>query len=196
MHVLMSVLFQYIPMPDGVVYVVSGQSGGRGPFGEEGVKCMGESASTDYIKTYYSECSFAYVEVDSKALSISFVNVDGHKKFSGTLTNPFEHGIVDEIVDVVTDKVFDGKNRDVVKVVLEGTSAVLFLGMFFGFFFTFRRFFGCAKSSDSDVRHSARIQMDVSTRSNVGLMEADSSHFLDDRISASSSPDRTRKMYA
>ena len=50
---------------------------------------MGESAATDYIQSYFSECSFAYAEVDSKELKITFVNADGMKKFSATLDHPF-----------------------------------------------------------------------------------------------------------
>lgn len=80
---------QWIEMNDGIVYVVSGQSGGRGPFGPEGVKCMGTSRSTNYIKNYFSECGFAYAEVDSTKLSVSFVNSKGLKKFTGAITNPF-----------------------------------------------------------------------------------------------------------
>jgi len=84
---------QYISMKDGIRYVVSGQSAGRGPFGPEGYKFMGISNSSDYIQNYFSECGFAYAEVDSYNFKTTFVNSHGEVKFTGLMANPFPNAL-------------------------------------------------------------------------------------------------------
>ena len=159
---------------------------------------MGESAATDYIQSYFSECSFAYAEVDSKELKITFVNADGMKKFSATLDHPFEHGVFDEIVDTVNDNVFDGEHRSAVEKAMQFIAPAILFSMLFGFFVTFRQFFGCVggkiipKSRFHSKERHIGLQMDASTRSTAGLMDhstssaaSGASHFLDDRSSGS-----------
>ncbi len=82
---------QYTTMPDGIRYVVSGQSSGRGPFGPSGYNKLGVSVSTDYIQHYFSECGFAYAEVDSEQFKTVFVNHDGDIRYTGVMANPFNH---------------------------------------------------------------------------------------------------------
>lgn len=172
-------------MNDGIVYVVSGQSGGRGPFGQEGVKCMGTSASTDYIENYFSECGFAFAEVDSTSLTVSFVNSKGEKKFTGVLTNPFKHGLIDGMADVVSESVFGGKYRSTVRLAMKIAAPLILFTMCMSFFLYNRKFFGFGGYAGGE-KMSSSVAIDESTRSNVGLtsgldMSVSSSHFLNDR---------------
>jgi hypothetical protein len=149
-------------MPDGVVYVVSGQSGGRGPFGPEGVKCMGTSRSTHYIKNYFSECGFAYAEVDSTKFSVSFVNNKGLKKFTGTITNPFSSASgAWGLLSPSGLKTSSGT----ASVLLIGTFAVVIAAALFAW--SHRKKLGSALTEPS-FRDSAGV--DDSTRSTSGLV--------------------------
>jgi tartrate-resistant acid phosphatase type 5 len=80
---------QYATMNDGICYVVCGQGAGRGPFGAEGVKFYGISASSPFQKFFISESGFAYGEVDSSTFNVTFVDVHGNKRYTGVLTNPY-----------------------------------------------------------------------------------------------------------
>mmetsp|Transcript_3842 Transcript_3842/g.5979 ORF Transcript_3842/g.5979 Transcript_3842/m.5979 type:complete len:488 (+) Transcript_3842:165-1628(+) len=79
---------QYIAMDDGITYVVCGQGAGRGPFGSEGVKNMGISASTPFVKTYSSSSGFAYAEVNGETFNVTFVDTSGNVRYTGVMNNP------------------------------------------------------------------------------------------------------------
>lgn len=87
---------QYITMPSGVTHVVSGQGSGRGPFGHSAVSMLGVSASTNYIRKYFSDCGFAYAEVDSERFTTVFVDVDGEIRYTSSMTNPLHAAERDE----------------------------------------------------------------------------------------------------
>ena len=79
---------QYISMPDGITHVIAGNGAGRGPFGPEGYKFLGISASTNYIENYFTDSGFAHVEVDEETFSTTFVDAKGNVHYTGTMTNP------------------------------------------------------------------------------------------------------------
>jgi acid phosphatase len=76
---------------DGMYHFVSGQGGGRGPFGPEAFKFMGISEASSHIESAFSQCGFAFVEASSSQLTVNFVDSAGRIRYTKSLKNP--HGI-------------------------------------------------------------------------------------------------------
>lgn len=182
---------QFIRMPDGITHVIAGNGAGRGPFGPEGYKFLGISASTNYIENYFIDSGFAYIEADEEKLSTTFVDAKGGIHYTGVIENPHDanyramisddsltyHNYV-QTIKKVTD---DGSYLDFIIIWLPGLTMLMLLALY-----VFRdkpivtKFLKEVislkneaiveiKSLSGTKKDNVRAEMDSSTSSNVGL---------------------------
>lgn len=186
---------QYIPMPDGITHVIAGNGAGRGPFGPEGYNHLGISKSTKYIKNYFTDSSFAYIEAGSDTLKTTFVDAKGNIHYTGTLSNPHTEEYRDKLEALENNNYhsqFLGRHfavessdefYDFAFIFLAGFAAIAFLSLYvFRDTAPIRSVIEASKSAKDEavveirslffsqsVRPEIRVDVDLSTRSNVGL---------------------------
>lgn len=178
---------QFIRMPDGITHVIAGNGAGRGPFGPEGYKFLGISASTKYIENYFTDSGFAYVEADEDSLSTTFVDAKGGVHYTGVLKNPHDSyyrammsGVTHNYhlhIESKKASFSDDAFLDFAMILLPGLAVLALLTLYVfrdkpsvaAFLKEFKAMKNEAVVEISSLSASKRMEMDASTRSDVGL---------------------------
>ena len=82
---------QHIHM-DNFHFFVDGSGGGRGPLGPNGLRHLGTSAATHYMRNYFVNCGFSVVEVTVDTLKVNFVDNLGKTRYTAVLDTPHNSG--------------------------------------------------------------------------------------------------------
>jgi hypothetical protein len=76
----------------------SGNTAGRGPFGEQGYQYLGISAGSAYVKNWFLDCGFGVVSVHDKQLNFTFIDNHGTIRYQTTLENVFNAELISGVV--------------------------------------------------------------------------------------------------
>jgi tartrate-resistant acid phosphatase type 5 len=79
---------------DGLHHIISGNSAGRGPFGEGGYQNLGISAATDQVMHYHLACGFTVASVTARNLTFTFIDNHGVVKYATTLDQPLNTDVL------------------------------------------------------------------------------------------------------
>lgn len=72
---------------DGLHHIISGNTAGRGPFGEKGYQYLGVSAASANVLNWFLNCGFGVVSVTDKKLDFTFIDNGGNIHYQTSLTN-------------------------------------------------------------------------------------------------------------
>ena len=83
---------------DGLHHIISGNSAGRGPWGDNAVAYINTSLATGYVENYFTDCGFIIGSATASRVNFTFMNNLGNVKYVVSLDNPKNMDLIENSV--------------------------------------------------------------------------------------------------